>query len=365
MARQWRFQGSMRELWSSIRSPSIRDARTTDAVRDLWTQIENEQRSESGEVKHSVQYAAVTQSLMEVLSGGNVANVDMLRKILQCQKRTIMCVLGILGAARVVRWEGPHVSLRSEDEASGEVWNLKKRMRSCDEACRELKDPVAGLEADISRIHMDNERLREELADKDGRDSVIFEALTDRGLHDEIAARRQAEIELSRLMVDLAAARERIETREGQLEDIAAERDDARTEARGLQQTIEELRPLCRELERHRQVGSSLEEAYPRLWSLVETAQRNSQRPPQGRRWGDRSIRDMISALTTVPEAVWDQVMPPLGFPTYRCVKRIRAATMAKAGLTPELLDGSPDHVREMLDRSGIVWEWVRGSPVA
>ena len=84
-----------------------------------------------------------------------------------------------------------------------------------------------------------------------------------------------------------------------------------------------------------------------------------------GRRWGDRSIRDMISALTTVPEAVWDQVMPPLGFPTYRCVKRIRAATMAKAGLTPELLDGSPDHVREMLDRSGIVWEWVRGSPVA
>ena len=67
------------------------------------------------------------------------------------------------------------------------------------------------------------------------------------------------------LIVDLAAARERIETREGQLEDIAAERDDARTEARGLQQTIEELRPLCRELERHRQVESSLEEAYPRL----------------------------------------------------------------------------------------------------
>ena len=147
----WRDSGGFKEVCASFGVPFEVQAyrtRTTDAVRDLWTQIENEQRSESGEVKHSVQYAAVTQSLMEVLSGGNVANVDMLRKILQCQKRTIMCVLGILGAARVVRWEGPHVSLRSEDEASGEVWNLKKRMRSCDEACRELRDRVAGLEAD-------------------------------------------------------------------------------------------------------------------------------------------------------------------------------------------------------------------------
>ena len=48
------------------------------------------------------------------------------------------------------------------------------------------------------------------------------------------------------LIVDLAAARERIETREGQLEDIAAERDDARTEARSLQQqTIEEFKPCA------------------------------------------------------------------------------------------------------------------------
>jgi hypothetical protein len=57
----------------------------------------------------------------------------------------------------------------------------------------------------------------------------------------------------------------------------------------------------------------------------------------------------MLSAMAMVPEMVWEQAMTPLGFPSYRCVKRIRAAALAKAGLTPGVLNGSFEHVREIL----------------
>ena len=62
------------------------------------------------------------------------------------------------------------------------------------------------------------------------------------------------------------------------------------------------------------------------VYDLVKTAQIGAERGPGGGRWSSPALREMVLAMTVVPEVVWDRKMSGLGFPTWRCVKRIEVS---------------------------------------